>query len=156
MGKKGKGKARVRGTPINASFLGFTTITEDEGGAFAEITEKPEGGSTSTSVGITSAPMREANALIGKIKKLIIGRDGVVSASYALDEQYTVSHTYSREVIAHAKLLWENEYKSLGAHVMGPASKTTGDRDGIVQANFIRKMDTAKAYRFNVHVDVKD
>lgn len=85
---------------------------------------------------------------------------GGFAASYPDDDQYSLDKAYKQTEVMAAYELWKQLYAgrivSLNVHMMGPAPKITGDRNGQVQANFIRNKDGGKAGRYNVHVDVSD
>jgi len=85
---------------------------------------------------------------------------GGYAATYPNDAQYALSKSYKTSEVMQAYELWKALYVgrivSLQLHMMGPAPKLSGDRNGQVQANFIRNKDGGKKGRYNVHVDVSD
>jgi len=84
---------------------------------------------------------------------------GDLSSNYINDYQHEVSGSWTTAQIELAYTKWKALYSgrldSLNVHKMGPAQKWTGDRDGKVQANFIRYVDTTRRRRINVHINWK-
>lgn len=104
-----------------------------------------------------------AGQLCGRVERACETRSGGVSSNYAQDEQYAVNGTWREDEILLAFELWKQgaEAKETGLstalnmHKMGPKSKHTGNRGGVVQVNFIRKITKTSTGRMNVHIDVK-
>jgi hypothetical protein len=103
-----------------------------------------------------------AEQLVNRVEAIIKQRSGGVSSNYGSDEQYTVTDTYTREVVQLAFTKWldiyhkKNEDQALHVHMMQPKAKLTGNRNGTVQANFIRKVVAQKDGRYNIHINIKD
>lgn len=85
---------------------------------------------------------------------------GGFAPNYPDDAQYSLSKAHTTAAVMQAyemwKLLYAGRIVSLQLHMMGPAPKVTGGRDGQVQANFIRNKDGGAKGRYNVHVDISD
>ena len=105
-----------------------------------------------------------AEALRSKVEQCIATGGGGISSNYVQDDQYTVSGYWTTNEATMAFDLWKQLYESttpgsviaLQMHMMGPAAKYTGGRDGAIQANFIRLKETGKVGRYNVHIDIRD
>jgi hypothetical protein len=113
---------------------------------------------------IKAEKQQKANFIVQKVQSIVTGvssKQAGISSNYVGDDQFTIKGTYTKEVFLLAKAAWLKIYEdnntriSLNAHVLGPSEKHTGDREGTVQGNFIRKINTAGQGRFNVHVDIK-
>ena len=104
---------------------------------------------------------RRAEDLRDKIEQCIAS-GGNISGNYVNDDQYTVGGRWKTTEVMLAYDLWKQLYeaqrrgsvKALHIHMMGPSAKYTGDRNGQVQANFIRNKGGGKKGRYNVHVNV--
>ena len=107
----------------------------------------------------TRAQNTAAESLANKVETAISERGGGYSGNYSGDEQYSVKGTYETAVILLAFAKWTAKYPgqilSLNIHMLGPAPKYTGGRNGQLQANFIRLINNTSTHRFNVHINAK-
>ena len=85
---------------------------------------------------------------------------GGSAPNYPDDAQYSLGKSYRMAAVMQGYELWKQLYVgrivSLNLHMMGPAPKLTGGRDGQVQANFIRNKNGGAKGRYNVHVVISD
>lgn len=108
-----------------------------------------------------AALRRRAESLRDKVEQCIAS-GGNISGNYIQDDQYTVSGNWKTTEVTLAFDLWKSLYEAnrrgsistLRIHMMGPSAKYTGDRNGRVQANFIRNKGGGRKGRYNVHIDV--
>lgn len=86
---------------------------------------------------------------------------GGISGNYSA-YQLQVKGEWTLAEIKLAFTKWKQIYvnagtlESLNVHMMGPAAKWTGDRQGKSQANFIRLLQAGKTWSVNVHINHKD
>jgi len=100
-----------------------------------------------------------AQQLANKVEKCFSGRGGGKSGNYGLDEQYEIKGQYSEGVISLAFEKWKSKYSAndvlqLQIHKLGPSKKYSGNRQGKLQVNFIRKIVASSGGRFNIHINV--
>jgi len=108
-----------------------------------------------------AALQKRAEDLRDKVEDCIAS-GGNISGNYIHDDQYTVASHWKTTEVALGFTLWKQLYEArqpgsvqtLNLHMMGPSAKYSGDRNGKVQANFIRDKGGAKKGRFNIHVNV--
>lgn len=101
-----------------------------------------------------------AQELCNKVEKVCENpASGEVSSNYLDTYQHQVSGLWTSAEIELAFTKWKACYtgklESLGVHKMGPDEKWTGDRDGKVQANFIRWVESDHKRKINVHINWK-
>ncbi|NMJ41005.1 hypothetical protein GWK16_07120 [Roseomonas sp. JC162] len=104
-----------------------------------------------------------AEALRDKVEDCI-KTGGGISGNYVQDDQYTAPGYWTTTETTMAFELWKQLYEArtpgsiiaLNIHMMGPSAKYTGDRNGAIQANFIRFKQAGKVGRYNIHIDVRD
>lgn len=83
---------------------------------------------------------------------------GGVSGNYSA-YQLQVKGTWTLAEIKLGYDKWKAIYvsagtlSSLNVHMMGPAAKWTGNRQGQSQANFIRRLEAGKKWSLNVHIN---
>ncbi|MBR0666296.1 hypothetical protein GXW71_18185 [Roseomonas hellenica] len=83
---------------------------------------------------------------------------GGVSGNYSA-YQLEVKGEWTLAEIKLAFTKWKQIYvnagtlESLNVHMMGPAAKWTGSRQGNSQANFIRLLQAGKTWSVNVHIN---
>lgn len=99
--------------------------------------------------------------LCAAVEEAIKGASGGgVSGNYSA-YQLSVKGEWTTDEITLAYDKWKAIYQkagtlqSLNVHMMGPAQKWTGDRNGRWQANFIRRLQAGKDWMVNVHIDNK-
>jgi hypothetical protein len=108
-----------------------------------------------------AALRRRAESLRDKVEQCIAS-GGNISGNYIQDDQYTVSGSWKATEVMLAFDLWKSLYEArqrgsisaLNIHMLGPSAKYTGNRNGKVQANFIRNKGGGRKGRYNVHINV--
>jgi hypothetical protein len=102
-----------------------------------------------------------ASEIVRQVQAIVTGvssKPAGYSANYAGDALFTAKGSYTANEINIAKTDWLALYANnvaYNAHVMGPSPKYTGGRNGQIQADFIRKIETNGQGRYNVHVNQK-